>query len=56
MNCHDITTLYRYNDWANSRVLHQATLVAPEQYLAPGSVPQGSLRGTLVHILAAEVA
>lgn len=56
MNQSDIETLYRYNDWATERVLRQAVKVTPEQYAAPAPVPQGSLRGTLVHTLAAEVA
>ena len=56
MNKNDIMTLYRYNDWARRRVLDRAALVSPEQYVAPAPVPQGSLHGTLVHALAAEVA
>ena len=56
MNKNDIVTLYRYNEWARHRVLVQAARVGPEQYVAPAPVPQGSLRGTLVHTLAAEVA
>ena len=34
MDKNDIVTLYRYDDWANVRVLRQAALVAPEQYTA----------------------
>ena len=56
MNKNDIETLYDYNEWARRRVLDQAALVSPEQFVALASVPQGSLRGTLVHALAAEVA
>jgi uncharacterized damage-inducible protein DinB len=56
MNKDDISTLYAYNDWANARVLRMAAQVSPQQYLVPADVPQGSLRSTLVHILAAEVA
>jgi hypothetical protein len=48
--------LYRYNEWARRRVLAQAARVSPEQCAAPAPVPQGSLRSTLVHTLAAEVA
>jgi hypothetical protein len=36
-------------------VLRQAGPVTPEQYTAPASMPHGSLRGTLVHGLVAEV-
>jgi len=56
MNKNDIELLFRYNEWARRRVLDQAALVSPEQYTAPAPVPMGSLRGTLVHTLAAEVA
>ncbi len=56
MDKNGILTLYRYNDWATARVLHQAARVSPEQYTAPAPTPQGSLRGTLVHTLAAEAA
>ena len=55
MNKRDIETLFRYTDWANARVLRQAAQVSPEQYTAAAPVPQGSLRGALVHTLAAEV-
>ena len=56
VNKNDVVTFYRYSDWARQRVLAQAARVSPEQYVAPAPVPQGSLRGTLVHTLAAEVA
>lgn len=55
MNKNDIATLYQYNDWARRRVLAQAARVSDEQYVAPAPVPRDSLRGTLVHSLAAEV-
>ena len=55
MNKRDIETLFRYTDWANARVLSQVAQVSSEQYTAPAPVPQGSLRGALVHTLAAEV-
>ncbi len=56
MNTSDSAFLYRYNAWANARILRQAAQVTAEVYEAPAPVPQGSLRGTLVHTLAAEVA
>jgi uncharacterized damage-inducible protein DinB len=55
MNHEDIQLLFEYNDWANARVLRQAALVSAENYVAPAAVPMGSLRGTLVHGLSAEV-
>ena len=56
MNKNDIVTLFRYNDWARRRVLVEAARVSAEQYVAPAPVPRGSLRGTLVHSMAAEAA
>ncbi|HET9588405.1 MAG TPA: DinB family protein [Anaerolineales bacterium] len=54
MNKQDILTLYRYNQWANARILNAASKIKPEQYLAEASFPHGGLRGTLVHMLFAE--
>lgn len=51
MNKPDILLLYRYNQWANARILNTAANVTQEQYLAPASFPHGGLRGTLVHTL-----
>lgn len=55
MNHNDIELLFRYHNWANTRVLEQAAQVSATDYTAPAPVPHGSLRGTLVHALAAEV-
>jgi uncharacterized damage-inducible protein DinB len=54
MQAGDILNLYDYNYWANAQVLATAAMVSEAQFLAPASVSHGSLRGTLVHILAAE--
>jgi uncharacterized damage-inducible protein DinB len=54
MNTQDILTLYRYNQWANARILDTTARVTEEQFLAPASLPHGGLRGTLVHALSAE--
>lgn len=54
MNKQDILTLYRYNQWANAKILNAAIGLTDEQYLAPASFPHGGLRGTLVHTLGAE--
>lgn len=54
MNKQDILTLYRYNRWANAKILNTAANVTQEQYLAPAQFPHGGLRGTLVHALSAE--
>ena len=55
MNKADIVTLYDYNYWANGRILNAAARVTPEQFIAPAGLSHGSLRGTLVHTLGAEV-
>jgi uncharacterized damage-inducible protein DinB len=54
MNKQDIFTLYKYNQWANTKILGAAANVTTEQFLAPASYPHGGLRGTLTHILFAE--
>jgi len=54
MNKQDIRLLYKYNQWANARILNAASRVTPDQFTAPGSYPHGGLRGTLVHALFAE--
>ena len=55
MNKDDILTLYDYNYWANARVLSATANVSPEQFVAPFKLSHGSLRGALVHVLAAEI-
>jgi uncharacterized damage-inducible protein DinB len=54
MNKQDIQLLYKYNSWANRRILDAATLINEEEFLAPASYPHGGLRSTLTHILFAE--
>ena len=54
MNKRDILVLYKYNQWANAKILHAAASLTPEQFLAPATFPHGGLRGTLVHALSAE--
>ncbi len=54
MNKQDLFLLYRYNQWANAKILNAAVGVTPEQYLAPATFPHGGLRSTLVHALFAE--
>jgi uncharacterized damage-inducible protein DinB len=54
MDKRDLRTLYDYNYWANARVLQGAAAVTPEQFVAPGPVSHGSLRGALVHALGVE--
>lgn len=54
MNRQDILLLYKYNSWANKRILDAAVNVTEEQFLASVSFPHGGLRGTLTHTLFAE--
>jgi len=54
MKKNEILDLYRYNSWANARILNATSNVSPEQFLNPGAFCFGDLRGTLVHILFAE--
>lgn len=49
-----IQKLYYYNQWANGRILDTAAKLTPEQFLATGNYPYGSLRGILVHTFFAE--
>jgi uncharacterized damage-inducible protein DinB len=54
MNKQDIQLLFKYNQWANAKILKAASAVTQEQFVAPASYPHGGLRGTLVHALFAE--
>ena len=55
MNLEAINLLFDYNYWANRRILSATEGLSADQYLTavPG-LSMGSLRGTLVHALAAE--
>ena len=54
MDKKDIHLLYRYNAWANARILHAARNLTNEQFAASAPFPHGGLRGTLVHTMFAE--
>lgn len=56
MNREDILTLFDYNFWATARILNAIEDLSDDDYTAvvPG-ISFGSLRATLVHMLAAEV-
>ena len=56
MNIQDIHLLYNYNYWANGQILTAAAKATEEQFLAPAEFPYGGLRGTMIHILEAELA
>ena len=52
----DIELLFRYNDWANDRILDCAERLTPEQFTAASDFGWGSMRGTLAHLMDAEYA
>src|SRR5262245_48990997 len=56
MNTHNILTLYDYHYWATRQILAASGQVSPAQFVAPAAHNYGSLRGTLVHTLEAELA
>ena len=49
-----IQTLYRYNAWANARILDAAEQLRAEQFLASGGASYDSLRDTLVHTMSGQ--
>lgn len=55
MNISDILTLYDYNYWASARILRVMLQVPPEAFAAGNTSSYGSLRGTLTHLLFAEM-
>src|SRR5512146_1388185 len=55
MNKSDLQLLYDYNYWANARVLDAAAGLTQEQLTQPARLSHGSIRGALVHVLAAEI-
>jgi uncharacterized damage-inducible protein DinB len=54
MNKKDIQLLYKYNSWANAKILNAAANVTQEQFTALASHPHNDLRHTLTHTLFAE--
>jgi len=54
MNTQDIQLLFKYNRWANAKILNAATQISTEQFLLTAGYPHGGLRGTLTHALFAE--
>lgn len=56
MNKNEILTLFDYNYWATHRLLEVAATANPEHFVAKlEGLSYKSLRGALVHVLAAEV-
>jgi uncharacterized damage-inducible protein DinB len=46
--------LFEHSTWARDRLLDRAGRVSAEQFDAPGPVPHGTLRNTLVHMMSSE--
>ena len=55
MKTTDILTLYDYSYWASTRIQRALLQVTREQFSAANRSSHGSLRGTLVHALFAQV-
>ena len=49
-----IRSLYRYNEWANQRILDTSARCTSEQLLESGGASFDSLRDTLVHTMGAQ--
>src|SRR5947209_11363598 len=49
-----IRSLYRYNDWANGRILDASARLTCEQLLEGGGASFDSVRDTLVHTMGAQ--
>ena len=54
MNKQDIQLLFKYNQWANAKILVAASNLTVDQFLAVDVYPHGGIRGTLTHALFAE--
>jgi len=54
MNTKDIQLLYKYNAWANAKILNAAANVSQEQFTASADHPHNNLRHALTHTLFAE--
>ena len=50
----EIQTLYRYNAWANARILDTAEQLPCEQFLSTRGASFDSIRTTLVHTMSAQ--
>jgi uncharacterized damage-inducible protein DinB len=49
-----IRSLYRYNDWANQRILEASARLTPAQLREGGGASFDSIRDTLVHTMGAQ--
>jgi uncharacterized damage-inducible protein DinB len=54
MNIQNLQTLFRYNQWANNRVLQKAAKLTAEQLTAPSNLAGENIYHTLIHVYDAE--
>jgi uncharacterized damage-inducible protein DinB len=54
MNAKEMTELFDYNLWANTRLFEAATQLSTEQYLQDCKSSHGGIHGTLTHIVGAQ--
>jgi uncharacterized damage-inducible protein DinB len=54
MTVNEIRTLYKFNYWANHRILDVARTVPSADYMKNLGSSHGGIHGTLVHIMSAE--
>src|SRR5271157_4497888 len=54
MTKHDMQLLYKYDRWANNRILQAASALTPEQFTRDLGGGFRSVRDTLVHIVGGE--
>lgn len=54
MDKQDIQLLYKYNQWANIKIMNAASSLTVEQFTAPSSFPYEGLRNTLTHAFSAQ--
>lgn len=54
MLVNSLRTAYGYNRWATGRILDAAAGLTPEQLHTPGTAGHGSIRDTLVHLMATQ--
>jgi uncharacterized damage-inducible protein DinB len=55
MQASELQTLIDYNYWSNARLINATKKLTPEQLEADAGLSYGSIKETLVHVMAAEI-
>ena len=55
MNADAVRTLYHFSAWATGRILDHAARLSPDELAKPSGASFGTVRETLVHIMAAQL-